>query len=61
MARTVLRGPRHGNVPGLPGGSRHPDGTVTHLLAAALHDGRAVLAQRQVDTKSNEIPAFVPL
>lgn len=42
-------------------GSRRPDGTVTHLLAAALHDGRAVLAQRQVGAKSNEIPAFVPL
>ncbi|XRQ05933.1 ISAs1 family transposase [Actinomadura welshii] len=42
-------------------GSRRPDGTVTHLLAAALHDSRAVVAQRQVETKSNEIPAFVPL
>ncbi|WP_165967060.1 ISAs1 family transposase [Actinomadura sp. 7K507] len=42
-------------------GSRRPDGTVTHLLAAALHDGRTVVAQRQVDAKSNEIPAFVPL
>ncbi|MEO3830420.1 ISAs1 family transposase, partial [Actinomadura sp. B10D3] len=42
-------------------GSRRPDGTVTHLLAAALHDGRAVVAQRQVAAKSNEIPAFVPL
>lgn len=42
-------------------GSRRPDGTVTHLLAAALHDGRAVVVQRQVDAKSNEIPAFVPL
>lgn len=42
-------------------GSRHRDGTVTYLLAAALHDHQAVVAQRQVDAKSNEIPAFVPL
>ncbi|WP_344598854.1 ISAs1 family transposase, partial [Actinomadura vinacea] len=42
-------------------GSRRRDGTVTYLLAAALHDDQAVPAQRQVDAKSNEIPAFVPL
>jgi predicted transposase YbfD/YdcC len=41
-------------------GSRTGDG-VTHLLAAVRHDTQAVLAQRQVEAKSNEIPAFTPL
>lgn len=41
-------------------GSRTGDGTV-HLLAATRHDTQTVLAQRQVDAKSNEIPAFTPL
>ncbi|MGP4105101.1 ISAs1 family transposase [Nonomuraea sp. KM90] len=41
-------------------GSRTGDG-VTHLLAAVRHDTQTVLAQRQVDAKSNEIPAFTPL
>jgi predicted transposase YbfD/YdcC len=41
-------------------GSRTGD-SVTHLLAAVRHDAQAVLAQRQVDAKSNEIPAFTPL
>ncbi|WP_328351756.1 ISAs1 family transposase [Streptomyces sp. NBC_00445] len=41
-------------------GSRN-DGTAVHLLAAALHASQAVVAQRQVEAKSNEIPAFAPL
>jgi predicted transposase YbfD/YdcC len=41
-------------------GSRADGGTV-HLLAAARHDSQAVVAQRQIETKSNEIPAFAPL
>jgi predicted transposase YbfD/YdcC len=41
-------------------GSRTPARPATALLAAMTHDG-AVLAQRQVATKSNEIPAFAPL
>ncbi|GAA2436636.1 ISAs1 family transposase [Actinomadura vinacea] len=41
--------------------SRHRDGATTYLLAAALHGHQAVVAQRQIDAKSNEIPAFVPL
>ncbi|MFI9838684.1 ISAs1 family transposase [Nonomuraea sp. NPDC051941] len=41
-------------------GSRTCDG-VTHLLAAVRHDTQTVLAQRQVEAKSNEIPAFTPL
>ncbi|WP_371503143.1 ISAs1 family transposase [Kitasatospora sp. NBC_00374] len=41
-------------------GSR-TDGTAVHLLAAVLHDSQAVIAQRQIEAKSNEIPAFVPL
>ncbi|MFJ8545944.1 ISAs1 family transposase [Streptomyces sp. NPDC093586] len=40
-------------------GSRAAGGAVW-LLAAMGHTG-TVLAQRQVDTKSNETPAFVPL
>lgn len=42
-------------------GSRTTGGTAVHLLAAARHDDQTVLAQRQVDAKSNEIRAFVPL
>ncbi|MGN9844457.1 ISAs1 family transposase [Nonomuraea sp. H19] len=41
-------------------GSRTLDGTV-HLLAATRHDTQIVVAQRQVEAKSNEIPAFTPL
>ncbi|MFI7704668.1 ISAs1 family transposase [Nonomuraea sp. NPDC049480] len=41
-------------------GSRTPDGTV-HLLAATRHDPQIVVAQRQIEAKSNEIPAFTPL
>jgi predicted transposase YbfD/YdcC len=41
-------------------GSRTDGGTV-HLLAAARHDSQTVIAQRQIEAKSNEIPAFAPL
>ncbi|MCK2216370.1 ISAs1 family transposase [Actinomadura sp. ATCC 31491] len=41
-------------------GSRTPDGVI-HLLAATRHDTQTVVAQRQVEAKSNEIPAFTPL
>ncbi|MEH0542409.1 transposase family protein [Streptomyces sp. B21-105] len=36
-------------------GSR-TDGTAVHLLAAALHTGQTVIAQRQIAAKSNEYP-----
>ncbi|MFC4110969.1 ISAs1 family transposase [Nonomuraea zeae] len=42
-------------------GSRTADGTTVHLPAAIRHDTETVLAQRQVEAKSNEIPAFTPL
>ncbi|WP_274919539.1 ISAs1 family transposase [Streptomyces sp. WZ-12] len=42
-------------------GSRTRDQRTVHLLAACLHGTRAVIAQRQVETKSNEITAFQPL
>jgi predicted transposase YbfD/YdcC len=41
-------------------GSRTAEKTAVVLLAAMDHTG-TVLAQRQVDDKSNEIPAFAPL
>jgi predicted transposase YbfD/YdcC len=41
-------------------GSRTPDRPATALIAAMTHGGQ-VLAQRQVHSKSNEIPAFAPL
>ncbi|MBE1562046.1 ISAs1 family transposase [Nonomuraea africana] len=41
-------------------GSRTGDG-VTHLLAAVRHDTQTVVAQAQIQAKSNEIPAFTPL
>ncbi|WP_240136787.1 ISAs1 family transposase [Streptomyces sp. MUM 178J] len=42
-------------------GSRHGDQSAIHLLAAVLHEGQAVISQRQIATRSNEIPAFTPL
>lgn len=36
------------------------NGAAVHLLAA-LHDSQTVIAQRQAEAKSNEIPAFAPL
>ncbi|WLQ37981.1 ISAs1 family transposase [Streptomyces castrisilvae] len=41
-------------------GSRTARRTATALIAAMTHSGE-VLAQRQIDGKNNEIPAFVPL
>jgi Transposase len=41
-------------------GSR-TDGKAVYLLAAALHATQTVIAQRQIQAKSNEIPAFAPL
>ncbi|MFJ4689382.1 transposase, partial [Streptomyces sp. NPDC088789] len=37
-----------------------PQQRATSLIAAMTHDGQ-VPAQRQIDGKSNEIPAFAPL
>lgn len=42
-------------------GTLGPDGRQVHLLAAVRHGDGIVLAQRQVDAKSNEITAFTPL
>ncbi|MCX4775320.1 transposase family protein [Streptomyces sp. NBC_01264] len=39
-------------------GSRTHDPVAVHLLAAVLHGEKTVIAQRQVDSKSNEITAF---
>ncbi|QII13390.1 hypothetical protein KsCSTR_40110 [Candidatus Kuenenia stuttgartiensis] len=41
-------------------GARQPDGKQVHLLAAFLHKQGIVLAQTQVDRKTNEIP-MVPV
>jgi hypothetical protein len=41
-------------------GSRAAGGKAVWLLAAMDHGG-TVLAQRQIDTKSDETPAFIPL
>ncbi|GAA2273532.1 ISAs1 family transposase [Streptomyces roseiscleroticus] len=41
-------------------GSRTAGRTATAVIAAMTHSGQ-VLAQRQIDGKSNEIPAFAPL
>ncbi|MEV2267783.1 ISAs1 family transposase [Nonomuraea africana] len=41
-------------------GSRTGSGAA-HLLAAVRHDTQTVVAQRQIEAKSNEIPAFTPL
>lgn len=42
-------------------GSRHRGHKAVHLLAAVLHESQVVVSQRQIATKSNEIPAFAPL
>ena len=42
-------------------GSGHPLNPPVHLLAAMEHTSRAVLAQTEVDTKTNEITEFQPL
>lgn len=42
-------------------GAKDADGKQVHLLAALVHHEKVVIAQRQVDTKSNEITAFKPL
>ena len=64
-ARPVLRGPRLGNEPGLPDGSRAtgPDGEqpARHLLAVIDQHARVVLGQVSVDGKTSEISRFAPL
>lgn len=42
-------------------GARRQDGTQVHLLSAVLHSSGITVAQREVDSKSNEIPAAAPL
>ncbi len=42
-------------------GARRPGGTAPHFLAAITCAETAVIAQQQVDAKSNEITAFAPL
>jgi len=42
-------------------GARLEDGKKVHLLAAVAHGSGEVLAQQEVDSKSNEIPAAKPL
>ena len=42
-------------------GARTKDGTAPHLLAAMICGARAVIAQRDVDVKTNEITQVKPL
>jgi hypothetical protein len=42
-------------------GARTKDGTAPHLLAAMICGARAVIAQRDVDIKTNEITQVKPL
>jgi hypothetical protein len=42
-------------------GAAGEDGRQVHLLAALTHGSGTVLAQRQVDAKTNEITQFAPL
>ncbi|WP_055534317.1 ISAs1 family transposase [Streptomyces graminilatus] len=42
-------------------GSRTDDSKAVYLLASALHASQTVIAQRQIQAKSNEITAFAPL
>jgi Transposase DDE domain len=45
----------------LRGARRSPDGRQVHLLAAMDHPTRTVLAQREVDGASGEVPGVRPL
>jgi hypothetical protein len=42
-------------------GAVQPDGRAVHLLSAMTHDDSVVIAQRDVDHKTNEITQFKPL
>ena len=42
-------------------GAVQPDGRAVHLLSAMTHDERVVIAQEEVDHKTNEIKLFCPL
>lgn len=42
-------------------GALQPDGRAVHLLSAMTHAERVVIAQREVEHKTNEITAFRPL
>ena len=42
-------------------GAAGPDGLIPYLLAAAVHGTGAVLAERLIGPKTNEIPEFAPL
>lgn len=44
-----------------PGGARQADGRAVHLLSAMLHQHSAVVAQRDVHHKTNEITQVKPL
>ena len=42
-------------------GSTRGDGRAVHLFSAMLHESGVVVGQEEVDEKSNEITAFIPL
>jgi hypothetical protein len=42
-------------------GAAGPDGLIPYLLAAATHGTGAVLAERLIGPKTNEVPEFAPL
>ncbi len=42
-------------------GARKEDGRAVHLFAAMVHREGVVLAQREVDHRTNELTAFQPL
>jgi hypothetical protein len=42
-------------------GAIGPDGQIPYLLAAATHQNSAVIAERLIGAKTNEVPEFQPL
>ena len=42
-------------------GARHEDGSQVHLLSAVVHQQAITIAQKQIASKSNEIPSAKPL
>lgn len=42
-------------------GAVGPDGSIPYLLAAATHEHTAVIAERLIGPKTNEVPEFAPL
>ena len=53
--------PRWPSTPEAVKGAIGADGQIPYLLAAATHSDSAVIAERLIGAKTNEVPEFAPL